>query len=291
MKKYTDKIITTINKHLPTNEDAWLLLGFVNKEKTIYTFGNDSKIIGRLFEVLVKDALEAAAADLNYTLREAEKQTVYPDFYFEKEGGKKIAIDIKTTYRKTETSKYRFTGGSFTSFMRNGTKNIHGEYSDYVAHYILGIVYTREEHPTTGTVNIDDLNTIIPAYKNVEFFVQEKFRICGDSKGSGNTDNIGTISSNRLDPFIYGAGPFSYLGKDTFHDYWTHYPKYKDGDETKKSLYTNLPGYIEWIKKKDKEKGGLLEEKYNKYLEDFKKQEDTWNNQCSHCKETTAIQF
>lgn len=276
MEQYTDKIIITINKYLPTNEDDWLLLGFVNKEKTIYTFGNDSKIIGRLFEVLAKDALKAAATELNYTLGESEKQTVYPDFYFTKPNGKKIAIDIKTTYRKTKTSKYRFTGGSFTSFMRNGTKNIHGKYSDYVAHYILGIVYTREEHPTTGTLNIDKLNTIRPAYKNVEFFIQEKFRICGDSKGSGNTDNIGTISSNKLYPFIYGAGPFSYLGKDAFHDYWTHYPKYKDSDETKKSLYTTLPGYIEWLKKKDTHKGNLLEEKYNKYLKDFKEQEATW---------------
>lgn len=276
MEKYTDKIITTINKHLPTDEKDWILLGFVNQEKNIYTFGNDSKIIGRLFEVLVADVLKTVAIELKYTLGESEKQTVYPDFYFTRPDGKKIAIDVKTTYRKNKTAKYRFTGGSFTSFMRNGTKNIHGNYSDYIAHYILGIVYTREERPTTGSVNIDKLNTIKPAYKDVEFFVQEKFRICGESKGSGNTDNIGTISSNKLEPFIYGAGPFSYLGKDVFHDYWTHYPKYKDSDEIKKSLYTNLKGYIEWIKNKDKNKGDLLESKYNKYLQDLKKQESEW---------------
>ena len=72
----------------------------------------------------------------------------------------------------------------------NGTKNINGKYSDYDAHYILGIVYTRESSPSTGTVSIDNLNTIVPAYKDVEFFIQEKYRICGESQGSGNTDNI-----------------------------------------------------------------------------------------------------
>ena len=277
MKQYTDQIISTINKHLPSDEKDWILLGFINQEKQIYTFGNDSKIIGRLFEVLVTNILETAAAELEYTLGESKVQTVYPDFYFIKPDGKKIAIDIKTTYRKSDGAKYRFTGGSYTSFMRNGTKNIYGNYSDYDKHYILGIVYTREADPTKGTVSVKNLCSIKPAYKNVEFFIQEKFRICGDSKGSGNTDNIGTISSNKLDPFIYGAGPFSYLGKDIFHDYWTHYPKYKDSDTTKNSLYTNLPGYIEWLAKKDPQKADLIKIEYNKYLNDYKNQEIEWN--------------
>lgn len=59
--------------------------------------------------------------------------------------------------------------------MRNGTKNIVGNYSDYDAHYMLEVVYTLEENPTTGKVDFENLNTIVPAYKHIEVFVQEKF--------------------------------------------------------------------------------------------------------------------
>ncbi|MDU0403410.1 Type-2 restriction enzyme EcoRV [Lactococcus lactis] len=59
-----------------------------------------------------------------------------------------------------------------------------------------------------GKISLKDVETIIPAYKNIEVFVQEKFRICGDKKGSGNTDNIGTIKANSIEPFVFGAGPF-----------------------------------------------------------------------------------
>ncbi len=269
MNKHTDKIIETIYKFLPKTEEEWELVGFINKKNEIFTFGNDSKIIGRLFEVISYPALKKAANELGYKLYESEQQTVYPDFFFEKENGKKIAIDVKTTYRKSKKSKYGFTGGSFTSFMRNGTKNIVGNYSDYDAHYILGFVYTRESLPTTGKVNIKDIANIIPAYKNVEFFIQEKFRICGDKKGSGNTDNIGTIKYNSIEPFEFGAGPFSLLGEDVFHHYWTNHPKYKDSRQIKESLYNDIPSYITWLSANNKNKASQLQKLYEKYLTEF----------------------
>lgn len=266
MIKYTDKIIETITKYLPKNENEWELVGFINKKKEIYTFSNDSKILGRLFEVIVFETLSNSAIELSYRLYESNQQTVYPDFYFVKPNGRKIAIDVKTTYRRSGNTKFGFTGGSFTSFMRNGTKNIVGNYSDYDAHYILGVVYTREPHPTIGKVDFESLNSIIPCYNNIEAFIQEKYRICGDKKGSGNTDNIGTITSTSIEPFIYGAGPFSILGQDVFHDYWVNYPRYIDSEDKKQSLYNNIETYIEWVSKTDYLKSIELKQLYSDYL-------------------------
>ncbi|NEW62262.1 restriction endonuclease [Granulicatella sp. zg-ZJ] len=274
MKPHTDNIIETIYKYLSTEQQDWILSGFIDPDKNIYTFGSDSKIIGRLFEVLVTKPLLNAARELGYELGESEKQTVYPDFYFKKPNGRKIAIDIKTTYKKSAQSKFGFTGGSFTSFMRNGTKNIYGHYNDYDAHYILGIVYEREESPTTGILSLEDLNSIRPAYKNIEFFIQEKFRICGETKGSGNTDNIGTILSTTLSPFIFGAGPFNFLGEEVFHDYWTHFPKYKDSKEIKDSLFNSIDSYINWVAKKDDKKAKEIRLKYNEYLSFYESMEN-----------------
>ncbi|MCQ4091531.1 type II restriction endonuclease [Exiguobacterium sp. LL15] len=277
MLKNTDLIIETITKYLPKTEDEWELVGFLNKKREIFAFGNDSKIIGRLFEVIAFDALNKTAQELGFELKESEKQTVYPDFYFIKQNNRKIAIDIKTTYRKSKRSKYNFTGGSFTSYMRNPTKNIAGNYSEYDAHYILGIVYDRETEPTIGKQTMSNLPSIIPAYKNIETFVQEKFRICGEKKGSGNTDNIGTIKANSTKPFIYGAGPFAWLGEEIFHDYWSNHPKYKDSEDTKESLFKDIPSYIEWKKKSDPKMGENIAERYKEYqLWISEKNKDNW---------------
>lgn len=272
IEKNTDIIIETIKKHLPKTEEEWELVGFVNKRNDVFTFGNDSKILGRLFEVITFDALEKSAHELGYKLGMSEMQTVYPDYYFFDENNKKIGIDVKTTYRRSENAKFGFTGGSFTSFMRNGSKNILGHYDDYISHYILGVVYVREEHPTLGKVDLDRRTSIIPAYKDVEVFVQEKYRICGDKKGSGNTDNIGTIKANNIRPFEYGAGPFSYLGEDIFNHYWINHPRYTDTKETKKSLYNDIPSYLDWLDRNNSKNVDCLRKKYSEYLHDYKEQ-------------------
>lgn len=264
IESYNDRIIETIYKYLPDDKKVWSIVGFINKQGDIYQFGSDSKIVGRVFEVLVFEALHKTAEELGFVLRESTKQTVYPDFYFIRKDGKRIAIDIKTTYRRGD-GKFGYTGGSFTSFLRNNTKNIEGKYSDYIKHYILGILYTREEKYTKGIINFIDIDKAVPAYRDIDVFVQEKFRICGDKKGSGNTDNIGTIKANTLEPFIYGAGPFTILGEEIYHEYWKHHPKYKDSQEIKDALYDDLEGYISWVAKTDKEKASILREQYEKY--------------------------
>ena len=60
----------------------------------------------------------------------------------------KIAVDVKTTYRRFTaggTWKAGFTLGSYTSFMRRNTKNIVFPYERYAKHYIIGFIYTRVE--------------------------------------------------------------------------------------------------------------------------------------------------
>jgi len=271
VEPYTDIIIETITKHLPKDEKEWELVGFINKDKEIYPFGNDSKIIGRLFEVIAKNAMFKASQELGFELHEPRMQTVYPDFFLVKPNGRKIAVDIKTTYRVTNgrgmVNKFGFTGGSFTSYMRNGTKNIEGSYSEYDNHYILGVLYTRESSPTIGKQSLSNLQNIIPAYHSPEVFIQEKFRIAGDKKGSGNTDNIGTIKSNTIEAFQYGAGPFAFLGKEAFDLYWTNHPLYKDSLETKQSLFSDLPSFILWLRNTNNDLADKYERKFHEYIE------------------------
>lgn len=57
------------------------IVGFISKRGDVYTVGSDSKIIGRLFEVLTQPILEKVATQVNMELHESPRQTVYPDFW------------------------------------------------------------------------------------------------------------------------------------------------------------------------------------------------------------------
>lgn len=245
------KVIDTIYQELPTNADAWKVLGFLNQNNNIMAFGSDSKIIGRLFEVVITPYLKKVAKKLNCTLGESTRQTVYPDFWLKQTNGRLIAIDIKSTYRKItkkgEVSKFNFTLGAYSSFLRNGTKNIHDSYANYDFHIIIGFVYTRNCNATPGITPLTNRKNVIPAYQDVQFFVQEKYKIGGQHKGSGNTNNIATIKSNNIDNFKNGNSVFTYLGKDVFEQYWSNYPLYTDDKQTKANLYTDLEGFFSWL--------------------------------------------
>ena len=218
-----------------------LLLGGLN----VLTLGSDSKLIGRIFELLSTEVLMGICIENNWILEESESQTLYPDFTIIKENGEKIAVDIKTTYRKYnrngEICKYNFTLGSYASFLRNNVKNIAYPYDQYVKHYVIGFVYDRNPKSKAGQmVNINE-SIIEPPFTNVEYFIQEKYKIAGDKPGSGNTENIGTIHSNDINDFKNGLGMFTELGNQIFEDYWRGFPKYR----TTLKDYTTLKEYLD----------------------------------------------
>lgn len=273
-KNTKDTIIETITKHMPHSQASWEVLGLLNRRKEVLAFGNDSKIIGRVFEIVIEPVLAKVAEELGFELGQSEEQTVYPDFWFKKSNGRYIGIDVKSTYRKYKKdgslSPFNFTLGAYSSFMRNGTKNIYGNYSDYDSHYIIGFLYSRNGDATNGVTTLDKADSIMTAYKDVEFFIQEKYKIGGQKKGSGNTNNIATFKSNNIKDFKNGLSYFTYLGEDVFNDYWKHYPLYTDTYTIKESLYTDLESYFEWLKNNGNEKRGSdLMHIYNEWLKEF----------------------
>jgi hypothetical protein len=48
MDLYSDNVIEIINRHLPKDGNEWDLVGLINKDKEILSFGHDSKIIAIL---------------------------------------------------------------------------------------------------------------------------------------------------------------------------------------------------------------------------------------------------
>lgn len=220
--------------------------GILDSSNKIHTLGTDSKIIGRIFEMLTQPILERIAARHGMILTTPDSQTVYPDFIMMEnvDSKNKIAIDIKTTYVESNQSTIKFTLGSFGSYMRNNTKNIEYKYTDYAKHYVIGFVYKRNGQAQESQVyDFEDRYNIQFPFYDVKYFIQEKYRIAGDKPGSGNTENIGSFSTKDFSDLKEGEGPFHELGVDTFDLYWKYYPKYRSIDKA----YTSLDEFVEWF--------------------------------------------
>ncbi len=109
---------------------------------------------------------------------------------------------MKSTYRNSSKKKVSFTLGSFSSFMRDNQKNLDGLYTEYQKHYVIGFIYRRNEQAQySKEMSIEELDKIPCPFILEDFFVQEKYKIAGDKKGSGNTDNIGSIKTKKISDF------------------------------------------------------------------------------------------
>lgn len=261
--------IELFNQKIREKNIDWEVSALAAPNGNLYSLGSDSKLIGRIFELISQNVLQEIADENGMILYPSPAQTVYPDFTLMKNenDAEKIAVDIKTTYRKFNRNGvpagYVFTLGSYASFMRDGTKNIAFPYSQYAKHYVIGFVYTRNEDASEGQVYpIEELNSLPVPYKDVEVFVQEKYKIAGEKPGSGNTENIGSYKTNRIDYLVNGEGPFSELGIDMFDEYWSGYPKYR----ADKKDYTSLYEYFEYVEDsgRDVEKAKALYEYWKK---------------------------
>ncbi len=242
----------TLEAKLNSLSSFWDIKGVIDSSKRIYTLGYDTKVISSVFELIAAPIIEETARLHNLEVIYTTSQTVYPDFTLvgEKLTGRRIAIDVKSTYRRfyQKGQKYRcgFTLGSYTSFLRNNTKNIAFPYSDYLEHWIIGFIYTRETDGfTTGIKSIEDIDSIIPAIRDVEFLVKEKYCLASDQPGSGNTTNIGSITDPEL--LKEGKGPFATLGNEVFGDYWRNYQTAGMAQRLGQARpYTNLSEYLTW---------------------------------------------
>lgn len=232
-------------KLLEKYETEYNICGAISSTGKVYPFGSDTKVLSTVFELFSRPIIHEYAAKHGYEVVEPEKQNHYPDFTLQKseDDKKKIAIDIKTTYRLKAEGKFSYTLGGYTSFIRNNTKNIVFPFDQYASHWVMGYVYTRVASKKSAAHKIHtckNLDKIELPYKDVEVFFQEKWKISGDKAGSGNTTNIGSISGT-IDDYISGKTPFK-TDKE-FLEYWCDYERTAK-ERAKK--YSNIEEFRSW---------------------------------------------
>lgn len=244
------KEVAGYNKIVATDKGDWIVKGFIDIYKNIYTISIDTKVVSKVIELLLIPAFENFAEKNNLQLELSPQQNFYPDLTFiSKESGEKFAVDIKSTFKDAENKIKSMTLGAFTGYFRNreSTKNILYPYSSYSSHLVLGVIYSQNKVNQNEKIiyTLDELENIESVIKDFKFFVQPKYKIASASPGSGNTKNIGSI--NNIDKLVNGEGVFSNLGEEIYDDYWMYYLT----NDMAKALeiqrpYTNLKTYLEY---------------------------------------------
>ncbi len=132
---------------IATNAGDWVVRGFIDVYKNIYTISVDTKVVSKIIELMLFPLISRFASEQGCRLILSEQQNHYPDVSLITPDGGKIALDLKSTDRINADWVNGFTLGSFMGYFRQrkSTKNITFPYAEYVAHLVLGIIYTRNE--------------------------------------------------------------------------------------------------------------------------------------------------
>lgn len=239
----------TFRLTLATDAGDWVVKGFIDVYRHIYTISVDTKVVSKIIELMLFPVLSTFAAEYGYRMVLSEHQNHYPDITFIAPDEMKIALDLKSTYRTSANAVNGFTLGAFTGYFRQrtSTKNITFPYDQYAAHVILGIIYSRSDEAVDerDVYGLKDLPDIVSVVNDFTFLVQEKWRIANDRPGSGNTKNIGSVGN--VQSLVDGVGPFAPYSAEVFDDYWMNYLT-NDMAATLDSVvpYRNVEEYWAW---------------------------------------------
>ena len=238
---------------LETDNNDWIVKGFIDVNKNVYTITNDTKVVSKIIEIILIPRLEAFAKRNRMTLELPSAQNYYPDLTFKDDKGNLFAVDFKSSYYADDNKVNGLTLGSYSGYFRNRNlkKNTDHPYNEYKCHLVLGMLYKQSvvDFNEKSIYSINELNAIKSVIEHFIFFVQPKWKIASDRAGSGNTRNIGGIL--EIDSLINGKGPFSELGEDIFDDYWMNYFNATDARNAGIGAprYHNLATYKEYLDK------------------------------------------
>ena len=243
----------TFGKAVATNEGEWIIKGFIDVYRRIYTISVDTKIVSKVLELLLFPMFVEFAKTNGLKIDLCPQQNFYPDLTFTHEAsGRKFAVDIKSTYRTSDTDVNGMTLGAFTGYFRkrDSNKNTLFPYSQYAGHFVLGVIYSKcdDVADERKQFTLEDLPKIPSVVKDFHFFAQPKWRIASSRPGSGNTKNIGSVI--KIAELVNGSGPFSSLGEEVYDDYWMFYLTRDMARELSlERPYTNLKTYLEYKKR------------------------------------------
>ena len=92
------KEVKTYKSYLETDSEDWIVKGFIDINKNVYTITNDTKVVSKIIEILLIPKLEMFAERNGLRLELPTKQNYYPDLTFIDKEGNYFAVDFKSSY-------------------------------------------------------------------------------------------------------------------------------------------------------------------------------------------------
>lgn len=235
---------------LETHSGDWIVKGFVDVERNVYTITNDTKVVSKIIEIMLVPRLISFAKKHDMRVELPSAQNFYPDMTFIDSENNLYALDFKSSFYD-DNRTCGFTLGSYWGYFRqrDKKKNTDYPYNAYKGHYVLGILYRQSAEISSERriYALDEIDAIKSVIRDFTFFVQPKWKIASDRPGSGNTRNIGSVLG--IDNLVNGNGPFSKLGEDVFDDYWMNYFNVTDARNAGigSPYYNNIETYKEYL--------------------------------------------
>ena len=107
-----------------TEEGEWIIKGFIDIYRKIYTISVDTKIVSKVLELLLFPMFVEFGQTNGLRIELSPHQNFYPDLTFtDDDSGRKFAVDIKSTYRIDSLTVNGMTLGAFTGYFRKRSSN------------------------------------------------------------------------------------------------------------------------------------------------------------------------
>lgn len=176
-----------------TRDLQWNVKGMIHSDNTISQLPPESRVVSEILQsVVIQSLLPAMQSNtmLKMTVNSQYGRS-YPDItlYWKNQ---MFAVDIKSARLNTANPDIvsRMTLGTYDGyFLHPNEKKLHHKkycYNDYVQHWVIAVVYDwYPNKPTADMVNV------------VTTCVGQKWQFAGKVAGSGDTANIGGMTSLR----------------------------------------------------------------------------------------------
>ena len=111
--------VRTYKALLETKSGDWIVKGFVDINRNVYTVTNDTKVVSKIIEIILIPRLYAFAKRNGLTMELPSAQNYYPDLTFKDNEGNLFAVDFKSSYYGEDGRVNGLTLGSYWGCFRN----------------------------------------------------------------------------------------------------------------------------------------------------------------------------
>lgn len=107
------KEVESYKSLLETKNNDWIVKGFIDVNKNVYTITNDTKVVSKIIEIILIPHLDAFAKKNDLILELPSAQNYYPDLTFKDAEGNLFAVDFKSSYYGEDRKVNGLTLGSY----------------------------------------------------------------------------------------------------------------------------------------------------------------------------------